>query len=134
MTDNHGDGKPFSYIHRGAEARIALCKCPEAKKLYGVRMEKLGDAWKSTWAFPVDMDRAKHEGYDTTMLKGTLVSDDDYNGCPYCGTSAFIVCDACHKLCCNVATGNTFTCEWCGNTGTLSDYEGAGVASGGDLG
>ena len=30
----------FVKINREPEARIALCKCGESKKIYGVRMEK----------------------------------------------------------------------------------------------
>lgn len=126
--------KYSSHIRRGAEAKIALCRCKEAGKVYGVRMERSGDMWNSTWAFPVDMDQAKREGYDATVRKGMLGMTKEYNGCPYCGMKTFVVCDACKRLNCNIVTGETFTCDWCGNTGTLSDYDGAGVASGGDLG
>ena len=128
------EAKNTSHICRGAEAKIALCKCKEAGRVYGVRMERDGEMWNSTWAFPVDMDQAKREGYDTTVLKGMLDLTEDYNGCPYCGSKTFIVCEACKRLNCNIVTGETFTCGWCGNTGTLVEYDGAGVASGGDLG
>ena len=41
------------------EAKIAICKCKESKKLYGVRFEKDGDVWKYTWAFPIKEDVAR---------------------------------------------------------------------------
>ncbi len=114
------------------EARIALCKCKESKKIYGVRMEKAQEGWNCTLAFPISSDSAKREGYDSTILKGSIGRTPEYNGCPYCGTKVFVVCDACKKLNCQIITGETFTCEWCGNTGRITNYDGAGVQSGGD--
>ena len=35
-------------IKREPEARIALCKCNETKRTYGVRMEKAQGGWKYT--------------------------------------------------------------------------------------
>ena len=40
----------------------------------------------------------------------------------------------CQHLNCNINTGETFTCDWCGNTGTLGGFGGDGIASGGDRG
>lgn len=117
------------------EARIALCKCCEDRgKLYGVRMQREGSGWKYTWAFKLSESSAKREGYDQTDLKGNITPDREYPGCPYCGTNYFIVCGACHKLDCKVGHERTHTCQWCGNVGELSDYDGDGIASGGDLG
>ena len=119
-------------IQRGPEAKIALCKCRESKKAFGVRFEKDESAWKYTWAFPVKEDSAKREGYDETTLKGDIYPDSEYPGCPYCGRNTFIVCGGCHKLSCNITSGNICTCEWCGMTGTITAYDGDGISSGGD--
>ncbi len=66
------------------EARIALCKCKEGGRIYGVRFEKAGDNWKYTWAFPVKEASAKRENYDKTKIVGNLVVGQDYPGCPFC--------------------------------------------------
>ena len=120
------------YIRRGPEARIVLCKCKESRKTYGVRVEKAQDGWNCTWAFPISAESANREGYDKTMLKGDLGKTPEYNGCPYCGTKVFVVCNSCKKLNCQIIKGETFTCEWCGSTGRLVDYDGDGIESGGD--
>lgn len=130
---NKPSGQP-ERIHRGPEAKITLCKCRESKKMFGVRFEEDGSAWKYTWAFPIKEAAAKREGYDATTMKGMIYPDKEYPGCPYCGRKTFIVCGDCHKLSCNITSGNTCTCEWCGLTGTISDYDGEGISSGGDLG
>ena len=130
VMNNHGD--EVRNIIRGPEARIALCKCKESKKIYGVRFEREGTGWKYTWAFPVKEDTARREGYESTILTGDLQIDNNYNGCPYCGAKYFVVCSNCQKLNCNIGDPTRFKCEWCGATGELQDYDGAGIASGGD--
>lgn len=114
------------------EVSIALCKCKESKKTYGVRFERFGNnVWKYTWAFPIKEDTARREGYTTNMIHGEIEPDVDYPGCPYCGANHFILCE-CGKLNCNVVTGNIFTCEWCGSTGTLIEGHNFNITAGGD--
>lgn len=117
------------------EARIALCKCKEGKRAYGVRFERAGQGWKYTWAFPLKEAAAKREGYDKTQLVGNISPDVDYPGCPFCKAKYFIIC-SCGKLNCNNANDPTaiFKCEWCGATGKLAGgYDGSGFGSGGDI-
>lgn len=114
------------------EATVAVCKCKESHKIFGVRFEKVSNRhWKYTWAFPMKASTAKREGYDGTVIDGNIEPDIDYPGCPYCGSKYFVVCE-CGKLNCNISIGNSFTCEWCGLTGTLTGYDGGGIKSGGD--
>ena len=114
------------------EATVALCKCGETHKIYGVRFEKTADKqWKYAWAFPMKESAAKREGYDTTTITGIIAPDAEYPGCPYCGSKYFVIC-SCGKLNCNITTGKTFTCNWCGKIGVLMNYSGDGFQSGGD--
>jgi hypothetical protein len=119
------------------EAVIALCKCKESKKLYGVRFEKTGvGTWQYTWAFPIKESTAQREGYNAANLTGSIEPTADYPGCPYCGAQYFVVCP-CGKLNCNVAAenilGRQFTCEWCGLSGQISAYGGEGIQTGRDI-
>lgn len=114
------------------EARIALCKCKEGGRIYGVRFEKAGDNWKYTWAFPVKEASAKRENYDKTKIVGNLVVGQDYPGCPFCKTMDFVVCN-CGKLSCHNGGTAQFTCNWCGLTGMLRRYDGSGFGSAGDI-
>ena len=114
------------------EATIALCKCKETHKIYGVRFEKTStSSWKYTWAYPIKEAVAKREGYDGTVIIGDIEPDDEYPGCPYCGAKFFVVC-SCGKLNCNVGNVKRFICEWCGLSGALIEYDGFGIKSGGD--
>lgn len=114
------------------EATVAICKCKETHKTYGVRFEKIAPRhWKYTWAFPMKESTAKHEGYDGTIIDGAIEPDEKYPGCPYCGAKYFVIC-SCGKLNCKIGTGLLFTCEWCGQTGQLINYTGSGIQAGGD--
>ena len=116
------------------EAKIALCRCKEGKRPFGVRFEEYENEWKATWAFPIKKDgTAEREEYDKTILKGQIRWDSDYPGCPYCGAHGFIICNACGGLNCNMnERTEEFTCGWCGTKGTLVSYTGDGFNADGD--
>lgn len=115
------------------KAVIALCKCGESHKAFGVRFEQMTESsWTYTWAFKINEKSAKREGYDATVINGNIEPSDDYPGCPYCGSKYFMIC-GCGKLNCNILIGNKATCNWCGETGTVSDYAGGGFSAGGDI-
>lgn len=115
-----------------AEARIAVCRCNQKERIYGVRMERRGSEWLYNWAFELNPETAKRERYEEDSVEGMLVKDPEYPGCPYCGAEYFVVCGGCGKLSCNNAMGTTFKCGWCGMEGTLTNYTGDGFQSGGD--
>ena len=114
------------------EAAVALCKCPESHRIYGVRFEQMEEGgWRYTWAFPIRSSSARREGYDSTIIDGYIQMAEGYPGCPYCGSKAFIIC-GCGRLNCDVLTGGKFKCGWCGQGGDLIEYDGGGFSGGGD--
>lgn len=119
-------------MYSNIDAKVALAKCRESKKIYGVRMEKTQLGWKYNWAFELNEGRAKNEGYGATKIVGAIYPDEEYPGCPYCKARTFVVC-SCGKLNCNNSEGKVFKCNWCGASGELVDYEGAGISSSGDV-
>ena len=50
--------------------------------------------------FKIKNGQAKREGYDKTRVKGMVMYDDDFNGCPHCGSKQFYICHCCGKVCC----------------------------------
>ena len=116
------------------KAKIALCKCGSNNMTYGVRMEEFKNGWKATWAFPIKEKTAKNEGYDAVTLKGQLYSDENYPGCPYCGSKDFFICYDCGgKLTCYHDGGDgRATCAWCHVTMDTMEYDGSGIMSGDD--
>lgn len=113
------------------EAKVILMKCPEAKRTYGVRIEKMNGDWFRTWAFPLDEKRAAHEGYDKTRITGNLIPTNEFNGCPYCKSKEFVQCGRCGKLSC-WNKEERITCGWCGLTGDITTTEDAINVKSGD--
>lgn len=97
------------------EATVIVFKCPQRKKILGVRTQKMNDGdWWRTWSFPIDERRAHNEGYDETKVQGNLYHTSEYPGCPYCGTYNFVQCNRCHKISCWNGE-ESLPCLWCGN-------------------
>jgi hypothetical protein len=115
------------------EAVIAVCKCPETKRIFGVRMENTGrDQWEMTWAFPIKEDTAKREGYDSTTVSGQVGASIDFPGCPYCQSTNLLLCAHCGKIFCNTGQ-TTVTCPWCGTSGQVGGGGKVSFKTGGDL-
>ena len=115
------------------QAEVILSKCREGKKIFGVRMENTSLGWKYNWAFKISDKRANAEEFENTHIVGDIYPDPEYPGCPYCRGNSFIICGNCGKLYCYNEKNGVSTCEWCGNTGRLSNYDGAGISSSGDI-
>ena len=110
------------------EASVVVCKCKKKHALYGVRFERMAGEWKYTWAFALKESTARSEGYDKMTIKGQISPTSEYPGCPYCGAMGFVICE-CGKLNCYTPGARKFTCEWCGETGTIVAYDGGGFSS-----
>lgn len=100
-------------------ANVILAKCAAHKKLFGIRIEKQGDDWVRTWAFPIDEERAKNEGFDKTEIAGSLKPTPEYPGCPYCKGVFLLQCTCGNMICCenkaNEETGEySIECDRCG--------------------
>ena len=66
------------------KAIIGIAQCPTTKKLYGVRIEeKENNKLIATWAFPINEEMVKREGYSTDEFPVNIEYDDKYPGCPY---------------------------------------------------
>ncbi len=104
------------------KAAVILTKCPKANRIFGMRTELRSDGdWYRTWAFPIREERARQEGYDTTPVRGHLTATEEYPGCPFCKTMAFMQCGACQKLSC--WNGETeVVCPWCNARLTTTTY------------
>lgn len=102
------------------KAVIAVCKCSQSKRLYGIRFEKEGSSWKYTWAFPLGEKAAANEGFNETRITGPLIEGEEYPGCPCCGSVGFFLC-GCGRLNCWNGHSQTVTCQWCGSSGLLGE-------------
>ena len=106
------------------EANVIIAKCAQAKKPYGIRIEKRKDrVWYCNWAFKISEKSAANEGYDSTVISGKVDLDPEYPGCPYCGGGGWVSCGHCGKLTCWGSGGNNFVCAWCGVASGVREAE-----------
>lgn len=100
-------------------ATVVLARCRQSKRTFGIRVEKKNDgAWHCDWTFQIDEKAASHEGYGDTLVSGRVDLDQEYPGCPYCGTMGWFSCGKCGKLTC-LGEERFVTCSWCGNSGEM---------------
>jgi hypothetical protein len=112
-----------------------MAKCSKTNKAFGIRIEQRGRDWVRTWAFPIDERKAKREGFDANTVTGSMDADDDYPGCPHCGSGGFVQC-GCGKIGCAGGLQDhgdyaEYTCPWCGEYGEVAASDSFDVSGGG---
>ena len=114
-------------------ATVVLAKCTKTNKLYGMRAEQRGDDWVITWAFPIDEQKAKREGFTDNKISGSLKPVDGYPGCPHCGAMEWFLDTSyhCGKMSCWDGGATTHTCPWCGQTYGVQRINKVDVSGGG---
>jgi hypothetical protein len=123
-----------NHIKAGSiNAKVAICKCPKTKGVFGIRFEERNGDWLRTWAFKIDEDKAKREGFDATKINGTMTPTTEYPGCPYCETNTIAPCSCGKIFCFPEWTGvpKEATCPWCGKTALYTPVEKIQVTGGG---
>ena len=102
------------------EATVIIGTCQKTKQIFGIRAEKINKDWHFTWAFTMDAQSAKREGYDSTTIRGNILVDTEYPGCPYCKAHGFVHCGSCNKISCWDNRDMSFKCPVCGFRGEIS--------------
>ena len=105
------------------EATVVMAKCKNAKKPFGIRMEKKRNSvWYCTWAFKLSERSAKNEGYGNTIVSGLVDLDEEWPGCPYCNSNGWFNCVNCGRLTC-YSNETYVTCAWCNKSGECTPAE-----------
>jgi len=112
-------------------AKVVMSRCSKTKKSFGIRIEQRGNDWVRTWAFEMDEQSAKHEGFDANVITGSMNATEDFPGCPYCQAWGFVQCGKCQKIGCDggIVEGQ-YICPWCGDGGEVSIAESFDISSG----
>lgn len=111
------------------EAKVVMMKCKDCKKAFGARIERREEGWVFNWAFPIDESIAEKEGFDSEIIEGNVYLDEEYPGCPHCGSKGFVQC-TCGKLTC--WEGEIISkCAWCGKKAKVGVAEKFRISSGG---
>ena len=112
------------------EAIAVLAVCEETKKSFGITIDPKGRELRFIWAFKIDKEKAHREKFDAHNVKGAIVLDKNFPGCPYCHTKHFYICGYCGTVVCFHGQ-NVVTCPSCGNTGEIQYVESFDLKGGG---
>ncbi len=112
------------------KAFAIMAVCEETKSYFGITVDEDGpEQYRFIWAFKINKEKGRKEGYDSRSVSGSVTIDDDYPGCPYCGEKQFYICD-CGKIVCY--HGQQYvTCPNCGHRGKLVAVERINMKGGG---
>lgn len=115
-------------ISNNAFAVLAICE--ETKKNFGITIDPKGSNLKFVWAFKIDKAMAHRERFDSHKVRGTIVLDENFKGCPYCHVKKFFICDCCGTISCYHGQRHV-TCLSCGASGEIQAVEGVELKGGG---
>lgn len=114
------------------KAFAVLATCAETKKTFGITVDEIGPhQYKFVWAFKIDKARAHREGYDQRTVTGSVEIDDDFPGCPYCGTKLTHLCSGCGRIVCHQPDDRIVVCPECGSLGELVQVDEVSLKGGG---
>lgn len=118
----------MSRLSKKAFAVMAMCE--KTKEPFGITVDPRDGCYAFVWAFKIKKEQAKREGYNHTHVRGAVSLDQDFNGCPYCGTKNFYFCGNCGKVVCYHGQ-DIVTCPNCGNTSGLQTSDSVDLSGGG---
>jgi hypothetical protein len=95
-----------------------LMKCPDNEVyIVGVLYEQQG-SWVLKYS-AIASPSVVISPTDKRMISGTFGVSPEYAGCPACKATGYVKCSSCQQLSCWADVESTFTCGWCGTTGTV---------------
>jgi hypothetical protein len=115
------------------ERRIVIvsARCSGDGECFGIRLEsRSAGTWSATWAFAIKAERAKREGYGSTVVKGAFDLPEEYPGCPHCHAKSLFVC-SCGQVACWSGSGSAVMCPACHKRGNVEGTA-TQVRAGGD--
>ena len=105
-------------INENRKATVLVVKCRETNEPFGIRVEKKEDGkWHETWAFKITAAAASREKYEDKIADGVFQLDQEFPGCPYCGSKRWFIC-SCGKITCWNGE-HELACAWCGKKGKI---------------
>lgn len=112
------------------KAFAVTAKCSKTKKPFGITVNPLSKRqFAFVWAFKMKEGQGEREGYENNHVKGAMIYDDDFNGCPYCHSRQFYLCSNCGKLSCYHGEIEVI-CPTCGTQSIVQAVEEIELAGG----
>lgn len=113
------------------KAFAIIAKCSRTQNTFGITVNPLSDnQFALIWAFRMKDGQGKREGYENQHVKGSVIFDENFNGCPYCGSKQFYLCSNCGKVSCFHGEKEV-TCPTCGTRSVVRMVEEIELTGGG---
>lgn len=98
-------------------------RCSKTKKPFGITVDPLSNnQFALVWAFKMKEGQDKRERLENNHVKGTVIFDEGFNGCPYCSSKQFYLCSNCGKVSCYHGEEEV-TCPTCGTQSIVQMVE-----------
>lgn len=120
----------MAITHISPEAFATMGMCEENKKPFGITIDPCGRDLKFVWAFKIDKEKAHREHFNGKKVNGSISLDENFPGCPYCGSKQFIICGKCGTISCYHGQ-KQFTCPSCGAHGEVTTVDSIDIKGGG---
>lgn len=101
------------------EEMVVMATCQNNKKVFGITAIKTGNNYEFAWAFKINPDSAKREGFESNHVVGNIYNANDFPGCPHCGAPSWYQCGKCKRFVCLRPGTKIVKCPECGNEGEL---------------
>lgn len=101
------------------EEMVVVATCQQTRRIFGITAQRIGKDFVFKWAFKMNPEVAKHEGFDKTKVSGNIFNDEEYPGCPYCGAQSWFKCGKCGRFVCMDNNQEIVRCPECGNEGNV---------------
>ncbi len=112
-------------------AFVVMGMCSRTRQPFGITVDPVErNQLRLVWAFKINADKARREGYDKTKMKGAIEYGPEFPGCPYCESTQFYVCHKCDTIVCYHGEEQV-TCPKCGVTAGLIESEQIELTGGG---
>lgn len=112
-----------------SKAFVTLAACEETWKSFAVTVDPYGRDLRFIWAFKIDRAKAHREHFDANHVSGQVSFDGNINGCPYCHTRKFWICNCGTVVCWHGQ--ERVTCPVYGLSGELESVETIDLKGGG---
>lgn len=98
---------------------VIMAACQQTKRPFGITARREDRDYVFQWAFKLNTETAKREGFEKNKVSGNIFNADEYPGCPHCGAQTWFQCGKCKKFICMSPEQKVVRCPLCGNEGEV---------------
>lgn len=105
--------------HPKRDEMVIMASCQRTKLPFGITVRKIEKDFEFSWAFKINQNAARREGFDHNKVSGNIFNGADFPGCPHCGAPTWFQCGKCRRIVCMNGEQTVVKCPECGNEGKV---------------